>query len=96
LGRILNFIKFLIDSNGGLPEPFALIDGSIGDRMDRHSIGVKLLQGFMHDGKIRGITPDGEIYEHTVSEELNHQFVEGLNKIQIRGYRSKGYSDFKV
>jgi hypothetical protein len=43
------------------------------------------LQMFLTDGSIRGITPDGRIYEHEVSLELTHRFRKGIGAVKIKG-----------
>jgi hypothetical protein len=48
------------------------------DLSNRRDIGIQLLRWFFSDGKIRGVTPDGEIYEHRTSEKLTSMFIEGL------------------
>jgi hypothetical protein len=40
---------------------------------------------FLKDGKIRGITPDGDVFEHRISSELSKQFIQRLKGIHIRG-----------
>jgi hypothetical protein len=87
LGRILNFIKSLIDEDASLPQPssFPGVD-RIGVK-ERRDMGIALLQWFLRDGAIRGVTPDGEVFEHKASRELSLQFLEGLSKVRIRGTR---------
>ena len=45
--------------------------------------GVTLLAEFFQDGRIRGITPDGRVYEHAASEKLTKQFISGLKHLGI-------------
>ena len=86
LGRILNFMKQLADleltvSHASIhPVGIKPPDGRI-------ETGRKLLAMFLNDGRIRGVTPQGEIYEHTVSTELTHDFLQGLKNIRMRGTR---------
>ena len=87
LGRILNFMKSLLDRGSDLPKPKGYRHTSIADLKDRTEIGKRLLQWFLNDGKIRGIGPEGDIFEHAVSMGLTKQFVEGLKTIRLRGYR---------
>lgn len=47
---------------------------------DRIEAGKALLEMFLEDGKIRGMTPDGEVYEHRASHALCRAFIEGLFK----------------
>jgi radical SAM superfamily enzyme YgiQ (UPF0313 family) len=84
LGRILNFMKLLIDRKHALPDPTAP-ESEINGCGDRIAIGKKLLQYFLHDGKIRGISPGGEIFEHKISAHLTEKFINGLQTLTIRG-----------
>ncbi|MBU0699389.1 MAG: radical SAM protein, partial [Proteobacteria bacterium] len=84
LGRILNFMKYLKDlesAASGVSRRHA----SIRKPDDRLETGMKLLEMFLDDGKIRGITPDGEIFEHNISTELTRRFLGELKNIPIRG-----------
>jgi len=86
LARILNFMKSLLDR--GLPIPDAssakLPIDEPGDRLES---GQRLIANFLIDGRIRGITPGGEVYDHLISESVSRKFVAGLNKISLRGTR---------
>jgi len=85
LGRILNFMKSLCDMGSSVPNPSDQ-KIKIENLLDRVEVGGKLLQSFLHDGKIRGISPDGDIYEHKISTPLTQKFIEGLKSIDIRGW----------
>ena len=85
LGRILNYMKALLDQ--GIPIPAAL-PFSPGFRLknaDRMKVGLKLLSWFLHDGKIRGVAPGGEVYRHRISPELTGLFLEEIQKINFKG-----------
>jgi len=84
LARILNFMKSLLDQKIPLPGASSAAL-SINDPTDRLTTGRQLLSRFLADGKIRGITPDGDIFEHYISENLSRQFLQGLKSIKIRG-----------
>jgi len=90
LGRILNFMKFLVDSGKKLPHPEEIQTDRIDEKdlKDRTQIGITLLQWFLFDGKIRGVDPSGKIYEHAISTTVTWQFIEGLKRIEIRGVRT--------
>ena len=79
LGRILNFIKKLKADDMIIPNP-----GEVGSRLDpalnRHQAGLRLLAAFFHDGVIRGVTPDGSVYDHQVSMRLSRRFLKGLGE----------------
>jgi anaerobic magnesium-protoporphyrin IX monomethyl ester cyclase len=81
LGRILGFIRSLTQRGEALPLPAALDASTIDPRMDRGAVGKQLLSGFLHDGRIHGMTSRGEIYEHNVSLELTRSFKDGLKNI---------------
>ncbi len=84
LGRILNFIKLLKDMGVNISGP-SMNNAHIGSQDDRMEIGIKLLQMFLRDGKIRGKTPEGDIFEHKISWKLSKKFIERLKEIPIRG-----------
>ena len=86
LGRILNFMKFLLNMGTSLPEPRA-VKIKIENPADRIGTSKRLLQYFLHDGKIRGINPAGEIFEHQISTRLTNKFLSGLQSRDIRGCR---------
>lgn len=78
LARILNFMKSLETEGFLLPLSSTNEDVSaLGN--DRKRIGIQLLSRFLHDGKIRGMTPEGEVFEHKVSGELTEKFVRYLS-----------------
>ena len=84
LARILNFMKSLLDKS--IPIPIASVPGNKIDRIDnRMQIGQQLVAGFLADGRIRGITPEGEVYEHLVSQKVSLAFLNGLRDITLKG-----------
>jgi radical SAM superfamily enzyme YgiQ (UPF0313 family) len=84
LSRIINFIKSLIDSGQPLPdaEPAS---ACITNPNDRNNTGRQLLRFFMYDGIIRGVGPDGDVFEHEIDLELCKKFLAGIKSIRIRG-----------
>jgi anaerobic magnesium-protoporphyrin IX monomethyl ester cyclase len=56
---------------------------------NRQEAGIKLLQFFLHDGRIRGVSPDGEVFEHEICLELSKNFLAKLKSIRIRGCKEK-------
>jgi len=84
LSRIINFIKSLIDNSLPLPDPAPAAD-YLNRPNNRQKIGEKLLQFFLHDARIRGVSPDGEVFEHKIDLELGKKFLTKLKSIQIRG-----------
>jgi radical SAM superfamily enzyme YgiQ (UPF0313 family) len=84
LGRMLNFMKFLADM--GTSHTRAFRRHGAGTRLDaRTKIGKKLFDMFLIDGKIRGQTPEGEIFEHDVSLEITRMFIRKLKNIRVSG-----------
>jgi anaerobic magnesium-protoporphyrin IX monomethyl ester cyclase len=85
LGRLLNFMKALTDQKIDFQTEAAGGSNRRPPAENRQESGIRLLQMFLTDGKIRGIDPDGRIYEHEVSLELTRRFREGLRAIKIKG-----------
>jgi hypothetical protein len=86
LARILNFMKSLLDRGISIPDTSYAkfdIDGP-GDRIES---GRRLIAKFLIDGRIRGMTPRGEVYDHVISESVSRKFLAGLEKINLRGTR---------
>jgi hypothetical protein len=84
LGRVLNFMKHLLDHGLAIPEP-SQAAGAAPDPQDRIAAGRHLLARFLADGRIRGLTPDGEVYEHHIAQALAQRFLRGLSRITLRG-----------
>jgi radical SAM superfamily enzyme YgiQ (UPF0313 family) len=87
LSRIINFIKSLIDSRLPIPDP-APATKCLVHLNNRQEIGIKLLQFFLNDGRIRGVSPDGEVFEHETSLGLSKKLLAQLKLNQIRGCKS--------
>ena len=85
LGRILNFMKALIDRKIDFETAWTEAAFTHHEIEPRLKSGIQLMQMFLMDGKIRGMTPEGEIYEHLVSEALTHRFCKGISAIKIKG-----------
>ena len=84
LGRVLNFMKRLIDHGLSIPQPSQTVAAAL-DPQDRIAAGRSLLAGFLADGRIRGLTPGGEVYEHRIAQGLVERFLRGLSRIKLRG-----------
>ncbi len=80
LARILNFMKSLEAEEILLPF-FSTDEDISGLGNDRRKIGIQLLSRFLHDGKIRGMTPEGEVFEHKISRELTEKFIRYLSEL---------------
>ena len=78
-------MKRLVDDKQRFPDPLRIELAALKEVKDRFEIGKKLLAAYLHDGRIRGITPDGEIYAHSVSSGLTEKFREDIHKIRVRG-----------
>jgi radical SAM superfamily enzyme YgiQ (UPF0313 family) len=86
LGRIVNYAKSLMDAGEAVPDARPYNEADLRDVKDRRDAGKVLLGCFLNDGKIRGVTPDGEVFESKVSESLTRRFLAGLAKTQILGW----------
>ncbi|UCE52846.1 MAG: radical SAM protein, partial [Desulfobacterales bacterium] len=84
LGRILNFIKYLLDKREMIPEPMPP-PATVENTDDRIETGKLLLQRFLYDGKIRGVTSNGDVFEHHIAMDLTENFLVRLKTIRIRG-----------
>ncbi|MEJ2655903.1 MAG: radical SAM protein [Desulfobacterales bacterium] len=84
LGRILNFMKYLSDTEI-LPVGASRRHAAAKQTDARMEAGRKLLGMFLSDAKIRGQTPEGDIFEHNVSTRLTRRFIKKLRDIRIRG-----------
>jgi anaerobic magnesium-protoporphyrin IX monomethyl ester cyclase len=85
LGRILNFMKLLIRKGVALPSPQPFQEIGLSDVEDREERGKQLLAWFLFDGRIRGVTSDGVVFEHESDEKLVHQFLSGIGQINHFG-----------
>jgi radical SAM superfamily enzyme YgiQ (UPF0313 family) len=84
LSRILNFMKFLKDTDGAIPEPKPFLEDKI-KSLDRQKISKKILQYFLNDGIVRGVDSDGRIYSHLTDPDLTQQFIKKTKNITIAG-----------
>ena len=89
LSRIVNFMKQVKDETGTRPCPAPLAADAAFPAGNRRKISLKLLAGFLNDGKIRGITPDGEIYSHHIDPKLAQIFIREIKNIEIKGIRPR-------
>ena len=85
LGRVVNFIKSLLDQGLDLPRPAPLSDPLPEPRARRQEAGVKLLAALLHDAQIRGVTPQGEVYVHPSDRPLMVEFVESMARLEPKG-----------
>jgi len=87
LSRILNFMKGIIDRGEKIPDPAPFIKGDVlpGNSGD---MGRALLSWFLYDGKIRGVTREGAVYEHRISEKPARDFIDGIKTVRLRGCRT--------
>jgi radical SAM superfamily enzyme YgiQ (UPF0313 family) len=87
LARILNFMKSLIDTGVCIEKNQSSGEIRIPNPADRMETSRRLLSKFLQDGKIRGVTQEGKVYEHLISENLTSSFLTGLAAIDLRGSR---------
>jgi radical SAM superfamily enzyme YgiQ (UPF0313 family) len=87
LGRILNFMKSMLDQGLSIPDARPYAQENHIDIDDRLAAGRRLLQWFLNDGKIRGAGPDGNVFLHNTSDRVSHSFLRGLKRSQVKGCR---------
>jgi radical SAM superfamily enzyme YgiQ (UPF0313 family) len=87
LSRILNFMKHLIDTQKGIPGPSPFPGAKNASSKDRQILSQNLLQWFLNDGKIRGVHPNGEIYNHIADTGLTKKFINQVETIPIAGVK---------
>ena len=84
LSRIVNFMKHLRDQSQSIPDP-APVRKRITISKNRLKTGRQLLQFFLYDGIIRGVSPDGKVFEHEIELELSKKFLADFNLIGLKG-----------
>ncbi|MBU8909930.1 MAG: B12-binding domain-containing radical SAM protein [Desulfobacterales bacterium] len=87
LSRILNFMKHLMDSERTIPESRPFYSLKNPETINREPLSKILLQWFLHDGKIRGVHPNGEIYIHLSDINLTQTFINQIKNIHIKGVK---------
>jgi radical SAM superfamily enzyme YgiQ (UPF0313 family) len=87
LGRIVNFMKSLLDSGSTIPEARPLSQNKHLDIDNRMQVGRQLLKWFLHDGKIRGVRPEGKVFVHNTSDRVTQAFLRGMRKTRVIGYQ---------
>ena len=87
LARILNFMKSLLDRGKEIPKSSPYVKTCSLNSKDRVELGIRVLKWFLNDGKIRGVTKDGKIYEHLISEKLTAKFIRELDITRLKGCR---------
>jgi hypothetical protein len=85
LARILNFMKSLIDTGIGVTMDATPAEIRLNKPADCMETSRRLLSQFLQDGKIRGVTPQGEVFEHLIAEKLTNAFLTGLAAVDLRG-----------
>ncbi|MBF0440842.1 MAG: B12-binding domain-containing radical SAM protein [Oligoflexales bacterium] len=85
LGRIINFIKQIIDNGieiSSLYKNYPQEDLKSVDNLNR---GLILTSLFLNDGKIRGIDENGRLYEHQVSRKVCDAFLNRFDPERMKG-----------
>ncbi|MEA2061613.1 MAG: hypothetical protein U9P10_14130 [Thermodesulfobacteriota bacterium] len=85
LSRIVNFMKFLVDTKIPIPGPEPWTKHCPLDAGDRIKTGKSLLSGFLFDGNIRGITRDNQVFIHLQDKDLTRIFIEKIKQTRIKG-----------
>ena len=75
LSRIINFIKLLQKEQIALPAPRPFCDVDLSAYPERRERGLLLLSWFFDDAVIRGITSEGEVYNHQTALGLTRKFL---------------------
>jgi hypothetical protein len=52
---------------------------------NRGELGKRLLAAWRHDGRIRGVSPEGKVFDQTVDARLSQRFLAKLSIEKIRG-----------
>ncbi|NOX33851.1 MAG: B12-binding domain-containing radical SAM protein [Deltaproteobacteria bacterium] len=87
LSRILNFMKHLMDTRGSIPGSQIFPGLKTSPALDRQNLSQKLLQWFLHDGKIRGIHPKEGFYTHVTDKNLTQEFIKRIKNIKVSGMK---------
>jgi radical SAM superfamily enzyme YgiQ (UPF0313 family) len=87
LARILNFVKLNLDNGNCIAADATPGNLRINKPVDRMETSRQLLSQFLNDGKIRGVTPEGQVFEHHISQKLTDAFLTGLAAVELRGSR---------
>ena len=85
LGRIVNFMKSLLDSGLTIPEARPFNQDKHLHIDNRLQAGRQILKWFLHDGKIRGVRSEGKVFVHKTSERVTQAFLRGLRKTRVKG-----------
>lgn len=88
LSRIINFLKKLVDSGIDYRQKQLISREALLENIhDRFSVSLLLLKWFLHDGQIRGLTPDGDLFTHECDTHLIGSFIEQLSGIDVCGIK---------
>lgn len=87
LGRVVNFIKLLIDNNISLPPP-SEAKTYLDVKTDRLEIGLQLLSWFFKDHLIRGVDQHGNVYHHLIDVPMVKNFNSALKDLKLRGAKA--------
>ncbi|MFO7748886.1 MAG: radical SAM protein [Desulfobacteraceae bacterium] len=96
LARILNFMKFLVDNGQTIPPPKPCPPCCKVNRKEKRETGKKLLSWFLHDGTIRGVTENNQVFPHTSDGNLTRLFLAGINRIEVKGVTMSENSNFDL
>ncbi|MCP4747188.1 MAG: B12-binding domain-containing radical SAM protein [Desulfobacteraceae bacterium] len=86
LGRILNFMKNLLDQGQNLPAPEPLnVNDEALHGADRVRLGKHLLAAFLYHKRIYGADGAGNVYEHQCDNDLIRRFISRLQEVNLSG-----------
>ncbi|MCU0592263.1 MAG: hypothetical protein MUC57_12430 [Desulfobacterales bacterium] len=77
-------MKHLRDHGLAVPPPIPS-DSAAPSPANRIEAGCDLLARFFADGRIRGLMPGGEIYEHRIAPGLTERFLKKFNARMLKG-----------
>jgi hypothetical protein len=77
-------MKHLRDHGLAVPPPIPA-DAAAPNPANRIEAGCDLLARFFTDGRIRGLTPTGQLYEHRIAAGLVERFLKRFNPMTLRG-----------
>jgi len=95
LSRLLNFMKSLTERERAGIKGVGITDQTgryqvEADKSEeksligyRRAVGIRLLSSFLEDGRLRGILPDGSVFDHNVDRELCRRFASEIMSMRV-------------
>ncbi len=91
LGRLLNFMKSMKDQDIEFTDHSATATRHF-PAIPRQEAGIQLVRMFLKDGRLRGITPDGDMYEPPFAMPLTLRFRDGIRSCSLKGVTHRSSS----